>query len=325
MNDCQSYKILLVFSPLLFCCLIIALCGCAINNKSPILRNGEHRQILESQKQKALIAEEEESKTERIMTASDYKRWGDAYLKQGNTDMAFIHYNKSLYLDPNQNDVRYKTGVLFLKKGLIEEAKKEFNEIVNNSSNDSLNALAYFSLGCAFFKAGDHKKAKDNYLQAINLDANLWEAHNFLGIVYNHQHLFDAAIAQFTEAIAIKPNISILFNNLGISFFLKGEYDKSVRSFSEALQLDEQNNKIYNNLALALFKLGKYTEAFEAFQKGESDIAAYNNLGYMYMAEGNNNKAIEYFKKAIEINPKFYVTAHENLQQANRHINTIHQ
>ncbi len=269
---------------------------------------------MERQKQKALIADEGVPEIKSPMTVSDYERLGDIYFEQGNIDIAFVQYNKALHLDPGQNNIRYKIGCLFLKKGLAEEARQEFEEILKNNSNNSLNALTYLGLGRAYFKIGDYEKAKDSFLQATNLDASLWEAHNFIGIIYDQQRQFDAAITQYFEAIAIKPNISILFNNLGISFLLKGEYDKSAKSFSEALQFEPQDSKVYNNLALALFKLERYTEAFEAFRKGGSDTTAYNNLGYMYMTEGKNDKATEYFKRAIEMNPRFYVRAYENMK-----------
>jgi tetratricopeptide (TPR) repeat protein len=65
-----------------------------------------------------------------------------------------------------------------------------------------------------------------------------------------------------------------------------------------------------------LCKLGRYEEALEVFKKNGDEAAAYNNLGYVFMIEGKNEKAIEAFEKALEIKPGFYTKAYENLKRA---------
>jgi tetratricopeptide (TPR) repeat protein len=74
--------------------------------------------------------------------------------------------------------------------------------------------------------------------------------------------------------------------------------------------------------ALALCKLRRYQEALEMFKKGGDEAAAYNNIGYLYLIEGKYDEAIKSFEKAVEINPKFYVRAHENLKKAEAAVNT---
>jgi tetratricopeptide (TPR) repeat protein len=80
--------------------------------------------------------------------------------------------------------------------------------------------------------------------------------------------------------------------------------------------LEPEKNKIYNNMGLVLGKLGRYDEALEAFKKVGDEASAYNNLGCMYMAGRNYRAAIMAFQKAIEVNPRFYVKANENLKIA---------
>jgi len=45
-------------------------------------------------------------------------------------------------------------------------------------------------------------------------------------------------------------------------------------------------------------------------------VHAYNNLGCVYLKQGEFDKAISCFEKAIEINPTFYIKAGENLRKA---------
>jgi len=171
-------------------------------------------------------------------------------------------------------------------------------------------------MGRAILKKGDFVEAEKNFQQAIKLNNGLWQAHNFLGIIYDRQRKFEAAIPEYTAAIAVKPNEAILFNNLGMSYYLNGAYEKAAKAFAEAVKVDGTNSKINNNLALALSKLGRFQEAFEAFKRGRDEATAYNNIGYLYLTAGKYDEAIKSFEKAVEINPKFYVRAHENMKKA---------
>ena len=66
---------------------------------------------------------------------------------------------------------------------------------------------------------------------------------------------------------------------------------------------------------MVLAKTGRTEAALEVFKKGVGTAQAYNNLGCVYMAQGEYQKAAKSFNKAIECSPKFYDTAYENLKK----------
>ncbi|MBT6516593.1 MAG: tetratricopeptide repeat protein, partial [Candidatus Marinimicrobia bacterium] len=71
----------------------------------------------------------------------------------------------------------------------------------------------------------------------------------------------------------------------------------------------------YYNLGIAYNNQGNYTKAIESYKKAielKPDYAlAYNNLGIAYNNQGNYTKAIESYKKAIELKPD-YALAYNN-------------
>jgi tetratricopeptide (TPR) repeat protein len=67
---------------------------------------------------------------------------------------------------------------------------------------------------------------------------------------------------------------------------------------------------------MALANLEKYEEALQAFIKSGSEAQAFNNLGCILLDSGKLDKAIVCFEKAIELDPKFYAIAGENLTKA---------
>ena len=61
-------------------------------------------------------------------TAETHEQLGDEYLKKGNSVAAFTEYERSLRKDPQRTTARYKIGMLFLGRGLPDEALKDFEE-----------------------------------------------------------------------------------------------------------------------------------------------------------------------------------------------------
>jgi Tfp pilus assembly protein PilF len=135
-------------------------------------------------------------------------------------------------------------------------------------------------------------------------------------MVYDHQRRFDAAIASYQAALALKKDDGSLCNNLGVSYARKGEYDYAMRAFEKALRMGYTDARVYNNLGLALTKLGRAPEALVAFTRGGDKPQAYNNLGVIYLTEGKYKEAVAAFEKALEVSPRFYTTASENLRIA---------
>jgi len=143
--------------------------GCAARNSQQDMFK-EYRERLERQ-QAALANEEAASTKGPELSAEEYERLGDSYLRQGNMDMAFIQYNKALRLNPSQIGIRYKRGRLFLEKGLYEEAKNEFQEVLKAEPN---HALAYEGMGRAYFSMQEFSEAEKSFLQAIKYDSTIF-------------------------------------------------------------------------------------------------------------------------------------------------------
>ena len=247
------------------------------------------------------------------VTSDELEKMGDIYFNQGNLQKAFLNYEKSLRLKPDNARVHYKKGVLLVVGGMNKDAITEFQEVLKK---DPKYALAYEGLGQAFFQMQEYEDAEKQLRKAIELDPKLWKTHNLLGVIYDYKKNHGNAIREYRAAIALKPGDGILYNNLGISHSLNGDYEKAIRVYWEALENTTSLRKIYNNLGLVLAKQRRYQEALEAFRKGGDEAQAYNNLGCVYLQQGKLEKAIRCFEKAIENRSTFYARARDNLKKA---------
>ena len=289
--------------------------GCASsssNRTQSLIQDSEYRRVMERQKAE-MAAEKKASEKIPELNADGYEKQGDQYLSRDNLDLAFVQYHKSLELAPGNLRVLFKMSHLYLEKGLKEEAKKGFQEIINA---DSKYAPAYEGLGRVCLLSSKFPEAEKNFLKAIQMNPSLWQAFNYLGVLYDRQGKYDEAISHYQKAILLQPEFGFLYNNLGVSLLLKGENEKAVAVFTEAVNLKTSNPKIYNNMAIGLVKLERYPEALEAFKKGGDEATAYYNLGCLFLSKGKPQEAIDAFEKAIESKPGFYVQAHQKMKKA---------
>ncbi len=255
------------------------------------------------------------------LTAAEYERLGDIYLSKGDPINTFTHYEKALQKDPNNTNIHYKKGLLFLIEGLNNDAIASFDKVLQEEPD---HALAHKGLGHSYFQLNQHEKAKEHLLKAVNLNGTLWSAHNLLGIIYDAEKNHPLAIAEYEKALAIKKDSGVVYNNMGLSYSMTGDYQNAIDSLNRAVKAGYTEDKVFNNLGFALFMTGRKREAFEAFKKGGDEAQAFNNLGSMYLVAGDHDKAQKCFEDAIVLKPAFYETANDNLKKCSiRNLNDL--
>ena len=121
------------------------------------------------------------------------------------------------------------------------------------------------------------------------------------------------------------PDQAANHNNLGLNYMVRGEYPEAALSFLHALALDKDNIRIKNNLASAYLLSGDKDNAVEIFKGTVGEAGAYNNVGYLLMTQGNFDEAEQAFKKALQLNPSYYLRAQENLDKLQRLRNTARE
>ena len=96
------------------------------------------------------------------------------------------------------------------------------------------------------------------------------------GIIENRNRGFQAAMSDFNAALAIDPRLGEAVVNRGNSYFLTGRLNEALADYKRALDLGVSR-----------------------------PWAAWYNIGLVYEAKKDKEKAREAFQKAIELNPNF--------------------
>ena len=232
---------------------IVILDGCASNGnqvKSSINNMRSSGQIENQKTQKKISINNQEQTTFKSlpeMTSDEYEASGDIYFKNGDYYMAFVQYEKSLKLRPNNVRIHYKKGLIYNYTKQYEEALKSLQTVIDSEPEF---APAYKEMGFSFFALKKYNEAEELLLKAIRLDSKQWEARNALGNIYDTQKKYDQAFKEYTKAIFLKPNESILYNNLGVSLYRAGRYEESIKAYKLALDAKGPKKLIYNNYYL---------------------------------------------------------------------------
>ena len=247
------------------------------------------------------------------ISGDEYEQLGDALLNKGNLYLAYVQYEKSLKLKPDNIRVEYKKGLTLLLGEKNDDAIRQFEMVLKKEPKLD---LANEGLGRAYFQKKDFLIAERHFKKAIDQNHKLWMSYNFLGNICDNKQDYEKAILEYTSAISIKPDQGFLYNNLGVSCLLAGHHQAAVDAFGKAVEKNYRESRVFNNMALAYANLSRYDDATEAFRKAGGEPHAYNNMGCIYLEKGNYSEAVRCFEKAIALEPSFYAKANDNLKKA---------
>ena len=121
----------------------------------------------------------------------------------------------------------------------------------------------------------------------------------------------EKAIGYFEKALEIEPDCLPAQMNKGIAYAKSEKYYDAIGCFNLVIKLNPKHYFAWKESGKAYYQLKKYVESVECFEfvleLDSTDATALSNLGIALLAQGNanNNRALECFNKAIEINPRY--------------------
>jgi tetratricopeptide (TPR) repeat protein len=138
------------------------------------------------------------------------------------------------------------------------------------------------------------------------------------GIDYNYLHQFDKAIPEFETALEIyikwgsKPSWVYNYTGLGYAYHKTGQYKKEKSLYKKAeLDFPDDPKLVYRQAVLSLTEgdtvaANRYIEKYISVCKDNSDSEAkiMTNLASIYSESGILNKAEEYYRKALPLEPE---------------------
>lgn len=133
----------------------------------------------------------------------------------------------------------------------------------------------------------------------------LWEE----GVKHLVKGRFLTAVGLFNRSVAAHPTAEgYTYRGWAVSFL--GMLDQAIRDCHLAIAVDPEFGNPYNDIGVYLMRQGQMDEAIGWLEKAKKAKRydpkhfPYLNLGHIYLAKGEQMKALDEFMKALEIDPE---------------------
>jgi len=139
-----------------------------------------------------------------------------------------------------------------------------------SSSASPVNNPAYMK-AVAAMKAGEINEAQSLFLEIINQQPMLENAHVNVGIIFIKNKSFDEAENAFNRALTINPNNIYALNQLGFLYRKQGEFSKAKASYEKAIDINSDYAYAHLNLGilydLYLYDLESAIEQYKIYNE----------------------------------------------------------
>lgn len=174
---------------------------------------------------------------------------------------------------------------------------------------------AHNYLGLLLSDMGEHDRAADEFQAALTLLPRFAEARNNLGLTRMAQDRREDAIAEFEQAVRLNPAFGEAHNNLAIAYAQQGNLERAIAEFEAAVRLQPAAAEPHINLAAALASAGRKREALSHFDAavrlGGNPFRIHYEWAGVLADLGELPEAIAHLTTVLSINPTFAPAAHD--------------
>ena len=179
--------------------------------------------------------------------------------------------------------------------------------------------------GKSLYKNGSYEEAKQAFLQAIQIEGALAEAHTGYAHTLRQLQQNELALKAYQQALSLDPNNADTHNGRGIALSNLERFTEAIGAFRAAIRLDPKQAKYHCNLGQAFQKGYRYEQALEEFDKAieldPSYARAYICKGQLFAYLNQGEMALSTLAQAVKLAPDaihiLYEYGKELLSQGN--------
>ncbi len=241
-----------------------------------------------------------------------HKFAAEQYENNINTDEAIKHLLRILSVEKNNRKIKLKLATLYYKNSEYQKAENIFKELINENIKDSLTESIMARYGLTLFLNGkiDQSIAHlDNTIKQFPASA---ESYCYRGQVESFRsNVSKKAEEYFKKSLEINPDYTETLYQFARYYMnnpdaVKEDYINARIYLIKQSQIEPLNPKVHSRLGMIYYYLNKPDIAKKYYKTAlalnENDYNTHYNLGELYYSAYNNQKkALEEFKKTIQI------------------------
>lgn len=245
---------------------------------------------------------------------------GVLYREMSKTNWAVADFHKAIRLDSNYTLAYYNLGRLQISNlKQYQEGISNLNKAIDKGLEQKeafYLADAHYNIAHALYHSKEYENAIPYYKMAIesNTFSDSLKAQLFFGKGSANAYLgnLDLALKDFDQALSLDSMImGVRTNKALLVHDAKGEYELAIQAMKQEIRMRakqqnaRQNPYDFNNLGYLYYKNGENEKALELVFKSiamdPNNAFAYRNIALVFMALGNKSDACDYANRAISL------------------------
>lgn len=239
-----------------------------------------------------------------------YNDMGLAYQKLNNYKDSEKCFKKAISKESIPSKILANYAELLAKIKKFDESKKFYEKALEKEPDDIYSLYRY---SVFLYGQSQNKSAIKYFKKILELDqkqiSKYPRIYDFIGHSYESLGDYYTAIEFFNLSLNYFPQNAIAMNGLGLSYFHLQDYKNSEKWYISSLEQDPKLSDALTNYGSLMGQIGNFSKAHELFDKSldiERDEITLYCKGVLYTLENNHNKAIEFFKSALDKNPQYF-------------------
>lgn len=200
----------------------------------------------------------------------------------------------------NKEDLLLNLAQYYFRKDRNADAIRAYEALLDMVGGT---AEIYQKIGYCFQKERDYENAIDAYLKAdVIKPDNVW-TNRHLATSYRLHRNFEKALEYYHKVEEVQPENKTLLFNIGSCLAELEQFDEALKYFFKLDFIDPDNIKVWRAIGWCSFASGKLEQSDRYYEKiiGTNPLAPdYMNAGHVAWSEGNMEKAIDYYSKAVD-------------------------
>ena len=212
---------------------------------------------------------------------------------------------KAIEFDNNSAEAHFALGFIYEKRRAYEELEREMRRVLELNPN---HAHAHDTMGDLLHRAkGDLENALNEFRLALMIDPFLLPSYWGIYEVKAKQGKYRDAEKILLRSLDYHENHDITMMFLGRIYRFSAEYKRSVEELKKAVMFNPSRIEIHVELGLAYAQLNNINDAYSeaniianiAAIPKEANFSYFYLLGWISLAQGNWQTALENFEQAL--------------------------
>lgn len=236
--------------------------------------------------------------------------------------LAEENYLKALETDPELAIAQNNLGLVFFERNQCDKASERFNLSIKY---DPTYQKPVNNLGAVYYEFQDYEKAVEYFEKSLKIKPDYSRAYLNIGRAYLYKGDFQRSLSALKKTLELDPYDTDAYLWIANNYLAQGQNRAAIDTLNKAIAITSDYPKLYFALSDAYYESGDTQKGKESFEKamsfflmadtvgsaegGEtyasSEYIYHFNRGVEYKKNGEMDKAIEAFEKAIELQPGY--------------------